>query len=78
MGADLRLNTRSGACKNARVRGIRRHLRRSGAPKGKELDLPGRHDSERVHIGITWSSRWPSARRHIGERVLIIGVGKRP
>jgi NADPH-dependent glutamate synthase beta subunit-like oxidoreductase len=26
----------------------------SGAPKGKELDLPGRHDTDRVHIGITW------------------------
>jgi len=48
----------------------------SGAPKGKELELPGRHDSERVHIGITWLES--VAFKHIdriGERVLIIGVG---
>jgi hypothetical protein len=24
----------------------------SGAPKGKELDLPGRRDTDRIHIGI--------------------------
>jgi NADPH-dependent glutamate synthase beta subunit-like oxidoreductase len=48
----------------------------SGAPKGKELGLPGRHESERVHIGITWLES--VAFKHIdriGERVLIIGVG---
>src|SRR5271156_2655325 len=26
----------------------------TGAPKGKELDLPGRYESTRVHIGIAW------------------------
>ena len=48
----------------------------TGAPKGKELDLPGRHDSSRVHIGIAWLES--VAFQHvdkIGERVLIIGVG---
>jgi len=48
----------------------------TGAPKGKELELPGRHDSERVHIGIAWLES--VAFQHIdkiGERVLIIGVG---
>jgi formate dehydrogenase beta subunit len=48
----------------------------TGAPKGKELELPGRHDSGRVHIGITWLES--VAFQHIdkiGERVLIIGVG---
>jgi formate dehydrogenase (NADP+) beta subunit len=48
----------------------------SGAPKGKELELPGRHDSNRVHIGIAWLES--VAFQHIdkiGERVLIIGVG---
>src|SRR5579871_280383 len=48
----------------------------SGAPKGKELELPGRHDSDRVHIGITWlESVAFSHVDKIGERVLIIGVG---
>jgi NADPH-dependent glutamate synthase beta subunit-like oxidoreductase len=48
----------------------------SGAPKGKELELPGRHDTDRIHIGIDWLES--VAFEHvdkIGERVLIIGVG---
>jgi NADPH-dependent glutamate synthase beta subunit-like oxidoreductase len=48
----------------------------TGAPKGKELELPGRHDSDRVHIGIAWLES--VAFEHtvkVGERVLIIGVG---
>jgi NADPH-dependent glutamate synthase beta subunit-like oxidoreductase/ferredoxin len=48
----------------------------SGAPKGKELDVPGRWDTDRVHIGIEWlgSVHFGHIDR-IGERVLIIGVG---
>jgi NADPH-dependent glutamate synthase beta subunit-like oxidoreductase/ferredoxin len=48
----------------------------SGAPKGKELDLPGRRDSDRIHIGIDWleSVAFEHVKK-IGERVLIIGVG---
>src|SRR3984957_5296177 len=48
----------------------------SGAPKGKELELPGRHESDRIHIGITWLESVAFAHvDRIGERVLIIGVG---
>jgi formate dehydrogenase beta subunit len=48
----------------------------SGAPKGKELELPGRHQSDRIHIGITWLESVAFAHiGSIGERVLIIGVG---
>src|ERR1700683_5503524 len=77
MGADLRLS--------APVPSMRRLLDSkefdavfvgTGAPKGKELELPGRHDSSRVHIGIAWLES--VAFQHIdkiGERVLIIGVG---
>ncbi len=77
MGADLKLDTP--------VPSMRRLLDSqefdavfvgTGAPKGKELELPGRHDSSRVHIGITWLES--VAFQHIdkiGERVLIIGVG---
>jgi formate dehydrogenase beta subunit len=48
----------------------------SGAPKGKNLDVPGRNDSDRIHIGIEWlaSVHFGHIER-IGERVLIIGVG---
>jgi formate dehydrogenase (NADP+) beta subunit len=48
----------------------------SGAPKGKELELPGRRDSQRIHIGITWLESVAFGHiGSIGERVLIIGVG---
>jgi ferredoxin len=49
----------------------------SGAPKGKELDLPGRWEAAPwIHIGIEWleSVHFGHVDR-IGERVLIIGVG---
>ncbi|HEX7061501.1 MAG TPA: FAD-dependent oxidoreductase [Woeseiaceae bacterium] len=48
----------------------------TGAPRGKELDLPGRHDSEKVHIGIDWLESIAFGHTEsIGKRVLIIGVG---
>jgi NADPH-dependent glutamate synthase beta subunit-like oxidoreductase/ferredoxin len=48
----------------------------SGAPKGKNLEIPGRYDTERIHIGIEWLSSVHFGHiESIGERVLIIGVG---
>jgi formate dehydrogenase (NADP+) beta subunit len=48
----------------------------TGAPRGKELELPGRHQSDRIHIGIAWLESVAFAHiGSIGERVLIIGVG---
>ena len=49
----------------------------SGAPKGKELDIPGRwDDKQHVHIGIEWLANVHFGHvGKIGERVLIIGVG---
>ena len=48
----------------------------TGAPKGRELDLPGRNDTDEVHIGISWLES--VAFEHIekvGKKVLIIGGG---
>ncbi len=49
----------------------------SGAPKGKELDLPGRWDAPaQVHIGIEWLANVHFGHvERIEPRVLIIGVG---
>ena len=49
----------------------------SGAPKGKELRLPGREQAAaNVHIGISWLESVAFGHiERIGERVLIIGVG---
>lgn len=48
----------------------------TGAPTGKNLELPGRYDTENIHIGITWLTSVAFGHvAHIGERVLIIGGG---
>jgi formate dehydrogenase (NADP+) beta subunit len=49
----------------------------SGAPRGKNLELPGRQEaSDRIHIGIDWLESVAFGHiDSIGERVLIIGVG---
>jgi formate dehydrogenase (NADP+) beta subunit len=48
----------------------------SGAPKGKELDLPGRHDTDQIFIGIEWLESIHFGHvTSVGKRVLIIGVG---
>jgi len=47
-----------------------------GAPKGKELDIPGRHDTDQVFIGIEWLESIHFGHvNSVGDRVLIIGVG---
>ena len=49
----------------------------TGAPKGKELDIPGREEADaNVHIGIEWlESLHFEHIDSIGEKVLVIGVG---
>jgi formate dehydrogenase beta subunit len=49
----------------------------TGAPKGKELDIPGRQEADdNVHIGIEWlESIHFEHIDSIGEKVLVIGVG---
>jgi NADPH-dependent glutamate synthase beta subunit-like oxidoreductase/ferredoxin len=49
----------------------------SGAPKGKELNIPGRQEgAANIHIGIDWLESIAFDHvQSIGERVLIIGVG---
>ncbi|MDP2321699.1 MAG: FAD-dependent oxidoreductase [Acidobacteriota bacterium] len=48
----------------------------TGAPKGKELDLPGRTESDQIFIGIEWLESIHFGHiKDVGKRVLIIGVG---
>ncbi len=75
-GVDLRLNTRIDSMKELLNEGFDAVFVGTGAPKGKDLDLPGRHDTDRIHIGIDWLESVAFEHRDsIGERVLIIGVG---
>jgi len=48
----------------------------SGAPKGKELVIPGRYDTDQIFIGIEWLESIHFGHvTSVGKRVLIIGVG---
>jgi formate dehydrogenase beta subunit len=48
----------------------------TGAPKGKELDIPGRHETNQIFIGIEWLESIHFGHvDSVGKRVLIIGVG---
>ena len=77
MGAELRLNSPVESMKELlHSGGFDAIFVGSGAPKGKELNLPGRYDTDRIHIGIAWLESVAFAHTDkIGERVLIIGVG---
>jgi formate dehydrogenase beta subunit len=77
MGAELRLNSPIESLRELlRSGGFDAIFIGSGAPRGKELNLPGRYDTQRIHIGIAWLESVAFAHTDkIGERVLIIGVG---
>ncbi|MDH3646877.1 MAG: FAD-dependent oxidoreductase [Gammaproteobacteria bacterium] len=76
MGAELRLNSPVESMKSLLDEGYDAIFVGSGAPHGKNLELPGRYDTDRIHIGIAWLES--VAFEHvdsIGETVLIIGGG---
>ncbi|MGH8170045.1 MAG: FAD-dependent oxidoreductase, partial [Steroidobacteraceae bacterium] len=78
MGVDLRLGSPIDSMKRLLATGgFDAVFVGSGAPKGKNLDLPGRAAADaNVHIGIAWLESVAFGHiDRIGERVLIIGVG---
>ena len=77
MGVDLKLNHPVRSLKSLLAQDFDAIFVGSGAPRGKELKLPGRQEAAaNIHIGIAWleSVAFEHVNR-IGERVLIIGVG---
>lgn len=77
MGVDLRLGQRIQSMRALLDEGWDAVFIGSGAPRGKDLKLPGREAAAaNIHIGIDWleSVAFDHVER-IGERVLIIGVG---
>jgi formate dehydrogenase (NADP+) beta subunit len=78
MGVDLKLNHPIKSMRELLAKGgFDAVFVGSGAPKGKELRLPGRDGAAaNVHIGIAWLESVAFGHiEKIGERVLIIGVG---
>ncbi|MGB5487800.1 MAG: FAD-dependent oxidoreductase, partial [Lysobacterales bacterium] len=77
MGVDLRLNHPIKSMKALLKEGYDAVFVGTGAPKGKELKVPGREEgAANIHIGITWLESVAFGHlKQIGKRVLIIGVG---
>ncbi|HTT59755.1 MAG TPA: FAD-dependent oxidoreductase, partial [Acidimicrobiales bacterium] len=78
MGVDIRYNSPVTSLRSLLDEGFDAVFVGVGAPRGKELDLPGRHDEVESHIfiGIDWLESVAFGHvDEIGERVLIIGVG---
>ncbi|HLK56109.1 MAG TPA: FAD-dependent oxidoreductase, partial [Chthonomonadaceae bacterium] len=76
LGVDIRYNTPVESMKALLGEGYAAVFVGSGAPRGKNLDIPGRYDTDRIHIGIDWLEAIAFGHvDSVGERVLIIGVG---
>ena len=77
MGAEMRYGTPVTSLKALLDEGYDAVFIGSGAPKGKELDIPGRHDAPgQVHLGIEWLANVHFKHvERIEPRVIIIGVG---
>ncbi|WP_411278436.1 FAD-dependent oxidoreductase [Gemmatimonas sp.] len=79
MGAEVRYNTSVDSLRTLLDEEYDAVFVGSGAPKGKELDIPGRWDPavrDQIHIGIEWLSSVHFGHiESIGQNVLIIGVG---
>ena len=78
MGVDLRLGHRIESMRKLLDEGgFDAIFVGSGAPKGKELSLPGRQEgAANIHIGISWLESIAFDHvKSVGQNVLIIGVG---
>ena len=76
MGVDVKMNHSIDSMKALLDEGFDAIFVGTGAPRGKNLDIPGRYDSDNIHIGIDWLESVAFDHvKEIGEKVLIIGVG---
>jgi NADPH-dependent glutamate synthase beta subunit-like oxidoreductase len=76
MGVEIHYNHRVQSMEALLEQGYDAVFVGTGAPRGKELKLPGRYDSENIYIGIDWLESVAFGHvESIGETVLIIGVG---
>ncbi len=78
MGVDLKLNHAVNSLRELLASGgFDAVFVGSGAPRGKDLQVPGRQEAAaNIHIGIAWLESVAFGHLdRIGERVLIIGVG---
>lgn len=77
MGVDLKLGTPVNSMKDLLEEDYDAVFVGTGAPKGRNLNLPGREEADdNIHIGIEWLESVAFEHiEEIGKNVLIIGVG---
>ncbi len=77
MGVDLRLDSPIKSMQALLAEGFDAVFVGSGAPRGKNLEVPGRYDDPaHLHIGIDWLESVAFGHiEKIGEKVIIVGAG---
>ena len=77
LGVDFRAGTRIDSLKGLLAENFDAIFVGSGAPRGRDLDLPGRNEAAaNVHIGIDWLSSVSFGHiTRIGKRVIVLGGG---
>ena len=77
LGMDVRLGERVDSLKALLAEGYDAVFIGSGAPRGRDLDLPGRQEAAaNIHIGIDWLSNVSFGHvDQIGGRVIVLGGG---
>ena len=77
MGAEVRLGRRVDSMKSLLAEGYDAIFVGSGAPLGRDLDMPGRGEAAKnIHIGIDWLSSVSFGHiDKIGKRVIVLGGG---
>ena len=77
LGLDMRLGVRIESLKGLLDEGYDAVFVGSGAPRGRDLDIPGRKEaSANIHIGIDWLSSVSFEHiDKIGKRVIVLGGG---
>jgi formate dehydrogenase beta subunit len=77
MGIDFRLGERIDSLKALLAQGYDAIFVGSGAPRGRDLDVPGRKEAAaNIHIGIDWLSSVSFGHiDKIGRRVIVLGGG---
>jgi formate dehydrogenase (NADP+) beta subunit len=77
MGPEMRLGQRVDSLKSLLAEGYDAVFVGSGAPRGRDLDIPGRQEAAAsIHIGIDWLSSVSFGHiTKIGRRVIVLGGG---
>jgi NADPH-dependent glutamate synthase beta subunit-like oxidoreductase len=77
LGVEMRFNTYISSLKDLLAQGYDAVFVGSGAPRGRELDVPGRQEAAaNIHIGIDWLSSVSFGHtKSIGRRVIVLGGG---